>query len=106
VLKQLPLRHLEAAEQQTCGENPSPPINTCHTSNKWNKHRVVHSQYGIWTQATLVCRNRCKAVVTLRRRFFYAVSLPLLLGGIVYMLWYMPAPDTPTSVKVNVGLAW
>ena len=45
-------------------------------------------------------------VVTLRRRFFYAVSLPLLLGGIVYMLWYMPAPDTPTSVKVNVGLAW
>lgn len=46
------------------------------------------------------------AAFALRRRFFYAVSLPLLLGGIVYMLWYMPAPDTPTSVKVNVGLAW
>lgn len=39
-------------------------------------------------------------------RFFYAVSLPLLLGGILYMLWFMPAPDTPMSVKVNVGLAW
>lgn len=39
-------------------------------------------------------------------RFFYAVSLPLLLGGIVYMLWFMPAPDTNLAVKVNVGLAW
>ncbi len=39
-------------------------------------------------------------------RFFYAVSLPLLLGGIMYMLRFMPAPDTHWAVKLDVGLAW
>lgn len=40
------------------------------------------------------------------RRFFYAFSLPMLLGGILYMLRFMPAPDTHWAVKLDVGLAW
>jgi len=42
----------------------------------------------------------------LRARFFYVVSVPLLLGFIVYMLSYMPAANTSLVVKIDVGLAW
>mmetsp|Transcript_8614 Transcript_8614/g.25881 ORF Transcript_8614/g.25881 Transcript_8614/m.25881 type:complete len:758 (+) Transcript_8614:498-2771(+) len=38
--------------------------------------------------------------------FFYAFSLPMLVGGILYMLRFMPAPDTHWAVKLDVGLAW
>ena len=34
------------------------------------------------------------------------MSLPLLVGGILYMLRFMPAPDTHWAVKLDVGLAW
>ena len=42
----------------------------------------------------------------LRARFFYVVSVPLLVGFIVYMLSYMPAANTSLVVKIDVGLAW
>lgn len=30
----------------------------------------------------------------------------MLVGGILYMLRFMPAPDTHWAVKLDVGLAW
>ncbi|CAL8470464.1 g10006 [Coccomyxa elongata] len=38
--------------------------------------------------------------------FFYAISLPLTLIGVVYTLLYMPSRGTGWLVKVNVGSAW
>ena len=34
------------------------------------------------------------------------MSVPLLVGFIVYMLSYMPAANTSLVVKIDVGLAW
>lgn len=74
----------------------------------YNKHYIILFTLNVVVKT--VCHfgmpELLPITVAVQYRFFYAVSLPLLLGGIVYMLWYMPAPDTPTSVKVNVGLAW
>ncbi|KAK9804797.1 hypothetical protein WJX72_005995 [[Myrmecia] bisecta] len=38
--------------------------------------------------------------------FFYAVSLPLLVGAILFMLRLMPSKGTSWLVKLDVGLAW
>lgn len=40
------------------------------------------------------------------RRFFYAVSLPLLILAIVSALRVMPAKGTSWLVHLDVGLAW
>ena len=67
-----------------------------------NKHNVCGRAHG----ATLYDTGASTGSLRLPHRFFYAVSFPLLVAGIGYMLNYMPAANVSWVVKVDVALSW